>query len=245
MWLFDRPIAHRGFHTDIKVATENSMSAFKLAIEKGYNIETDVHLLKSGEVVIFHDNTLSRVCGKNVAIKNLTLDDIKDDDYLLPNGEHIPLFSELLDIIDGEKNGILLELKFNGFNYDLERAVYELIKGKESYIAVQAFNPYTSYWFKEHAPEFTRGMLSDTMVFPLTHAVWNKGQPDFLAYNVNTIDACVRNFVKKKNAHLLTWTVRKPELLDKAYEAGANNIIFEKLNLDELGFDKAKLKPVE
>ena len=64
MWLFERPIAHRGYHNE--TATENSMSAFRLAIEKGYNIETDVHLLKSGEVVIFHDNTLNRVCKKNV-----------------------------------------------------------------------------------------------------------------------------------------------------------------------------------
>lgn len=240
MWLFERPIAHRGYHNE--TATENSMSAFRLAIEKGYNIETDVHLLKSGEVVIFHDNTLKRVCKKNVAISELTLDDIKSDNYLLPNGEHIPLFSELLDIIDGEKNGILLELKFNGFNYDLEKAVYELIKGKESYIAVQAFNPYTSVWFKNNAPEFTRGMLSDLFVFPLTASVWNKGKPDFLAYNIKFIDKCILNFVEKKNTKLLSWTVRAPKLLAKAIDAKVNNIIFEKLDLDELGFSKDKLK---
>lgn len=243
MWLFDRPIAHRGYHTE--TATENSMSAFRLAIEKGYNIETDVHLLKSGEVVIFHDDTLTRVCGKNVAIKNLTLEDIRSDKYLLPNGEHIPLFSELLDIIDGEKNGILLELKFNGFNYALERAVYELIRGKESYIAIQAFNPFTSVWFKKNAPEFCRGMLSDLFVFPLTACVWRKGAPDFLAYNILAADKCILHFVKRHKTHLLTWTVRRPELLDKAYAVGANNVIFEKLNLDELNFSSDKLKPTE
>ena len=52
MWLYDRPIAHRGLHDNAN--TENSMGAFRNAIEKGYNIETDVHILKSGEVVIFH-----------------------------------------------------------------------------------------------------------------------------------------------------------------------------------------------
>ncbi len=243
MWLFERPIAHRGYHNES--ATENSMSAFRLAIEKGYNIETDVHLLKSGEVVIFHDNTLTRLCNKNVAIKDLTLDDIKGDEYLLPNGEHIPLFSELLDIIDGEKNGILLELKFNGFNYDLEKAVYELIKGKESYIAIQAFNPYTSVWFKNNAPEFKRGMLSDMYVFPFTAAVWKKGAPDFLAYNIGLLDKCVLNFAKRKNTDLLCWTVRSEGALTKAIECGVNNIIFEKIDLDALNFSQDKLKPAK
>ena len=59
MWLFEQPVAHRGLHDD--KATENSMASFRNAIERGYNIETDVHLLKSGEVVVFHDNTLKRV----------------------------------------------------------------------------------------------------------------------------------------------------------------------------------------
>ena len=133
MWLFERPIAHRGLHNDVH--TENSMSSFANAIEHGYNIETDVHLLKSGEVVVFHDNTLKRVCGKDVKIEELTAADIKGDNYLLPNGEHIPLFSEMLELVDG-KVGILLELKFAGFSGKLEKAVADLIKGKESWIAV-------------------------------------------------------------------------------------------------------------
>ena len=77
MWLFERPIAHRGLHNE--TLTENSMGSFANAIERGYNIETDVHLLKSGEVVVFHDNTLKRVCGKDVKISDLTLEDIKSD----------------------------------------------------------------------------------------------------------------------------------------------------------------------
>lgn len=241
MWLFDRPIAHRGLHNE--TVTENSMGAFKLAIEAGYNIETDVHLLKSGEVVIFHDNTLKRVCGKNVAINKLTLDDIKGDEYLLPNGEHIPLFEDLLNIIDGEKNGILLELKFNGLNYDLEKAVYELIKGKESFIAVQAFNPYTAVWFKENAPEFIRGILCDRPLYPFMSCVWDKANPHFLAYNIKAIDKCVLKFVEKKNTNLLSWTIRKPELLSKALELNVNNIIYEHLNLDELNFSQSQLAP--
>lgn len=233
MWLYDRPIAHRGLHDNAD--TENSMGAFRKAIEKGYNIETDVHILKSGEVVIFHDFTLKRVCGKNVKITDLTLDDIKGNDYLLPNGEHIPLLSELLEIAEG-KTGILLEIKINGFNYNVEKAVLELIKGKENFIAVQAFNPWTIAWFRQHAPEFTLGILSDGIILPVDKLMMKKMRPDFIAYNIKSIGKCTIKYIKKKNLKTLVWTVRKEELFDKAVSINVDNIIFEHLDPYKYGY---------
>lgn len=241
MWLYDRPIAHRGLHD--KELTENSMAAFEKAIEFGYNIETDVHLLKSGEVVIFHDNTLKRVCGKNAKISDLTLDDIKGENYLLPNGEHIPLLSEFLELAE-DKTGILLELKINGFNYLLEEAVYELIKGKESIIAVQSFNPWTVAWFAENAPEFLRGLLSYNYIFPLGKLMRKRVKSHFLAFDIKSLTPAIAQYATKNKLNLLTWTVRTPELLDKAIDIGVNNIIYEKIDLDGLGFTMSKLAPV-
>ena len=241
MWLFERPIAHRGLHNE--TLTENSMGSFANAIERGYNIETDVHLLKSGEVVVFHDNTLKRVCGKDVKISDLTLEDIKSDNYLLPSGEHIPLFSEMLELVDG-KVGILLELKFDGFSYKLEQAVYDLIKGKESWIAVQAFSPYTVQWFAKNAPEFYRGLLSlGVLAFDLP-LHFKKMNPDFIAFQVNDL-GIIKHYVKKKNRNLLCWTVNSPEKVNRAIDAGVNNIIFEKIDLDALGFSLDKLSPAK
>ncbi|MBR1746629.1 MAG: hypothetical protein IJ735_00275 [Clostridia bacterium] len=245
MWLFEKPIAHRGQHDDIDVRTENSMAAFRKAIESGYNIETDVHLLKSGEVVIFHDNTLTRVCGKKVNIKDLTLDDIQGDEYLLPNKEHIPLLVDLLQLVEGTQSGILLELKINGANYDLEKAVYSLIKGKESFIAVQSFNPWTVAWFSENAPEFYRGLLAVPAVLQLGKTMYKKMNPNFLAYDIKSLNNSVVKFITKKNINLLSWTIRTPELLDKALSFGVNNIIYEKLDLDALKFDMSKVKPIQ
>ena len=53
--------AHRGLHRE--GAEENSMTAFKNAVENGYGIELDVRFSKDGELVVFHDATLKRVCG--------------------------------------------------------------------------------------------------------------------------------------------------------------------------------------
>ena len=244
MWLFEKPIAHRGQHDDKTVRTENSMAAFRKAVESGYNIETDVHLLKSGEVVIFHDNTLTRVCGKKVNIKDLTLDDINGDDYLLPNKEHLPLLQELLDLVEGTQSGILLELKINGANYDLEKAVYKLIKGKEDHIAVQSFNPWTVCWFAANAPEFYRGLLAVPSVMALGRTMLKKMRPDFIAYDIKSLKQSTVNYIDKKQFKLLSWTIRTPELLEKALSLGVNNIIYELIDLDALGFDMTKVRPI-
>ena len=50
--------AHRGLHNKEKGIPENSMAAFRLAVEHGYGAELDVHLLKDGRLAVFHDATL-------------------------------------------------------------------------------------------------------------------------------------------------------------------------------------------
>lgn len=59
-----RYYAHRGgLHNNKNSNPENSMTAFKLAIENQYGIELDVQLSKDGIPVIFHDFDLKRACG--------------------------------------------------------------------------------------------------------------------------------------------------------------------------------------
>ena len=65
-------IAHRGVH-DNKEIPENSMKAFKLALDKKYNIEFDIHVTKDEKLVIFHDDNLARMTGVDKNIEDLTL----------------------------------------------------------------------------------------------------------------------------------------------------------------------------
>lgn len=237
--LYTRPIAHRGLHD--KSIPENSLESFENAIKNNYNIETDVHLLKSGEVVIFHDFTLKRMCNKNVSISDLTLDDIKSDEYLLPNGQHIPLLSEVIDFVNG-KTGLLVELKIT-FGSKLEKAVHKLIKGKESWIYIQSFKPTIISYFNKNAPEFERGILSDNIVFPITKLFIKKMQPDFISYGVkNTSKVSLHKLMKKYKMNLLTWTINTEDKVNKSINDNANNIIFEKVDLDKIEFNMEKLQ---
>ena len=60
----NRHDAHRGLHDNRTSAPENSLEAFRMAVEAGYGIEMDVQLTKDNIPVVFHDKTLKRMCGK-------------------------------------------------------------------------------------------------------------------------------------------------------------------------------------
>ena len=54
--------AHRGCHSSERGIPENSIPAFRAAVEKNYGIELDIHITKDNQLVVFHDDTLTRMC---------------------------------------------------------------------------------------------------------------------------------------------------------------------------------------
>ena len=69
------PFAHRG---GAKLWPENTLTSFQGAIDAGYRwIETDIHMTADGEIVIFHDATLSRTTEGHAPIAELTLRELK------------------------------------------------------------------------------------------------------------------------------------------------------------------------
>ena len=54
---YDTLIAHRGESID---APENTLPAYKMAVERGFGFECDVYLSKDGRVFTFHDRNLKR-----------------------------------------------------------------------------------------------------------------------------------------------------------------------------------------
>ena len=67
--------AHRAGASDYD---ENTLSAFKTTYEQGMRAyETDVRSTKDGQLVSFQDDNLKRIVGKEGAIEDLTLSEIK------------------------------------------------------------------------------------------------------------------------------------------------------------------------
>ncbi len=91
--------AHRGLHDLTKGRPENSMAAFRAAIDAGLGAELDVHLLADGSLAVVHDSDLSRVTGQRVLVEELTAADLPRFP-LQGTEERIPLFGEVLALFE-------------------------------------------------------------------------------------------------------------------------------------------------
>lgn len=100
--------AHRGFH-DKPVIPENSLPAFRRAIEHGFGAELDVHLLKDGTLAVFHDSDLRRCANADGQIEDLTLEELKQL-RLEGTDEQIPTFDEVLALFESA-TPLIIELK--------------------------------------------------------------------------------------------------------------------------------------
>lgn len=67
--------SHRGASS---TALENTWPAFRRACELGVGIELDVQITKDGVVLVFHDDNLKRLSGKNLRIEETDYEKIKD-----------------------------------------------------------------------------------------------------------------------------------------------------------------------
>lgn len=106
-------IAHRGYWNE--KFTENSLGAFKEAINHDIAFELDVHLSKDNQLIVCHDDDLIRTTGKKGIIEELTVEEIKNN-YRLLDGSLVPTFQEVLDL-NKEKVPIICELKVHNKNY--------------------------------------------------------------------------------------------------------------------------------
>ena len=137
-------IAHRGIYDNKKIF-ENSLEAFKKAIDKGYAIELDLRLTKDNKIVIFHDDKLERLTNEKGYIKDKNF--IELEKIKLINNSKIPTFKEVLDLVNG-KVPLLIELKSNIKGTRLEKEVVKELKNYKGEYAIQSFNPRTILWFR-------------------------------------------------------------------------------------------------
>ncbi len=138
-------VAHRGLWN--KDISENSLKAFKRAIDNNFALEFDVHLTKDNELVVIHDEDLKRLTGKEGIVEHLTLKELQENYHLL-DGQKIPTFVEVLDLIN-EQVPCLVELKVYEKNYKaLSKRVLEVmmpkVKNKKNFVFI-SFDP-RSLW---------------------------------------------------------------------------------------------------
>ena len=222
--------AHRGLHKP--GVPENSMAAFRAALDHGYGIEFDVHLLADGNLAIIHDSSLKRTAGADVHIEDLTTEELKN--YPLQGTEEcIPTFPELLDLYAG-KAPLIVELKPERGNHAaLCETAARMLEHYEGVYCIESFDPRCVRWFKENRPQVIRGQLAENFLksdskmplwlrFALTHQLMNFGTvPDFTAYKFADRKQLSSQICRKLwKAQGVTWTLKTREEYDIAVTEG-------------------------
>ena len=227
---YGRSFAHRGLHSEDKTVPENSLEAFRLAAAAGYGAELDVQLTKDGQVVVFHDDTLDRVCGVPGRIDEKSFDELKLL-RLCGTEQRIPLLTEALAVIRG-KGPLIVELKDGKRNRELCEKTYAILADYEGQVCIESFNPMIVRWFRFHARDLVRGQLATTWkdygsvakptAFLLSRCLLNfLSRPQFIAYRVGIRPLTV-HLSEALGAMRFGWTVRS-----ERHERHRDAVIFE------------------
>ena len=222
--------AHRGLHDAAK--PENSMAAFRAALDAGFGIEFDLHLLKDGNLGVMHDSELLRITGVSGKMEDLTTEDLGK--YRLGGTEEtIPQFSQVLELFDG-KAPLIIELKCVDGNYaKLAETACRQLEGYKGLYCLESFDPRVVRWLKCNRPDLIRGQLSENSLvrqtkhpwilrFALTYLLSNfLTRPDFIAYDFPTRKN-LSVFLCRKLWKIpgVSWTLKTREQFEAAMEEG-------------------------
>lgn len=223
--------AHRGLHSP--GIPENSMAAFRLALQEGYGVELDIHLLKDGSLGVIHDSLLRRTAGRDGRVESLTREELNTV-FLEGTRETIPELGQVLELFAG-KAPLIIELKPHEDNWaELTETACKRLADYQGLYCLESFDPRCIRYLRKHHPEWIRGQLAEnflktqnTLSFPLklllTHNLLNFWTvPDFIAYRFDhRKDSCTNALCRKLwKAQGVSWTIRRREDYDAAVKEG-------------------------
>jgi len=238
--------AHRGFH-DKENAPENSMAAFRRAVEHGMSSEIDVHRIADGSLVVFHDDELKRMTGAPGRIADYDIESLSKL-RLAGTDEMIPSFDDVLELYENTGLHLLIELKVDKRNHkELAAAVADRLVRYEGDFAVQSFDPRAVREFRKHMPGIALGLLTKnyfnkddgaikTWIAKVSNLFFNRmAAADFASFKFkDKKNRLLHMAIKRRGMGRLTWTLRTPKAYKAAVSAGYIPI-FE-------GFDPGEIK---
>lgn len=221
-WMY----AHRGLHDNGTDAPENSLRAFRKAVEAGYGIELDVQLTKDGIPVVFHDFTLKRICGEEGKLCQYTYEELQRYP-LCGTDQRIPKLEEVLKLVDG-RVPLIVELKTDNLDIKVCGKADALLAGYPGMYCIESFNPLAVLWYRRNRKEVARGQLSDAFLkegeyggglyFLLQNLLLNwLAKPDFVAYNRKYPRILSRRICRGLYHNTAAaWTVKSQEQMEEA-----------------------------
>ncbi len=215
-------IGHRGA---MGHETENTLASIQKAMDLGVDmIEIDVFKIESGEIVVFHDDTVDRLANASGPLELFNIVDLKK--LTLDGGHKIPMLQDVLRLID---NKVALNIELKGD--DTADRVNFIVS---SYIQRQGWSPenFIISSFKWNELEDMREYNDSIQIAVLTSedplkAITKAKELKATAINPQFESLTQENVnqIHEEGLKVYTWTVNEPADIEKMKSFGVDGII--------------------
>ena len=214
-------IGHRGA---MGYETENTIASIQKALDLGVDmIEIDVFKIKSGEIVVFHDEKLDRLSNAGGNIEGYNIFDLRK--VVLEGNHHIPMLQDVLKVID---NKVILNIELKGAgtadrvnfitNYYIEKKGWTL----DNFV-ISSFNWDELRTMRKINPKMAIAVLTEEN--PID-AIAVAKELDAVAINpwFKTLTEETTKQIQKEGFKVYTYTVNEAEEINKMREFGVDGI---------------------
>ena len=222
---------HRGASA---AAPENTLEAFALAADMGaHGVELDVHLTRDGELVVTHDEEISRVSDGEGFVRDLTLKELKALRFNRTHPEYadarIPTLSEVFQLLKPTGLEINIELKNSWIPYPgLEEKVIALTAREfaPERVIFSSFSHASMQRVKQIDPSLRCGLLYDaSLVRPWAYAVALGMDALHPMYTEVITPGGECAAAHRAGILVHTWTVNRPDDIRAVLREGADIVI--------------------
>lgn len=228
-------VAHRGLSG---IFPENTMLAFEKAIE--YNpeaMEIDVQMTKDGELIVFHDEEISRTTGCKGWVKDFTLAEIKALDAFDGkenfHGQRVPTLDEYFSLIADKDLVTFVELKNSFITYPgMEEKVLDCIKRHkiENKVVIYSANHYSVMNFEAMAPSIDICFPFDNWIFDYGEYCKKRNVTKTIPYHKAMTRDIIDDF-HKNGVEVYPWTVDDPETMREMIEMGVDGLLTNRIDI--------------
>jgi glycerophosphoryl diester phosphodiesterase len=215
-------IGHRGA---MGHETENTLASVQKALDLGVDmIEIDVFKISSGELVVFHDQTVDRLTNGPGNIEEYNISDLSR--LILDGGHKIPMLQDVLKLID---NKVVLNIELKGAN-TADKVNHTI----DFYTKSRGWSPdnFIISSFNWDELRTMRKLNKNVAIAVLTEddpldAIEVGKELNAVAINpyFKNLDADVAKKIKEAGFKIYTWTVNEPEDIIAMKNLGVDGII--------------------
>lgn len=225
-------IAHRGASA---LAPENTMAAFRLAKQLGADgIELDVMLSADGQLVVIHDQSVSRTTNGQGKVNEMRWDELKKLDAGASfderfSGEPLPLLEHVFEELGGQ---FLINVELKNYATPKDQLTEKVIKLVQKTnlmdsVILSSFKATNLLKAEKLAPDLPRGLLTLPGLLGIPYRGWlgKRYHYDALHPYFKDVNSSLVRRLHKQGKKVNVWTVDKPEDLRRMRDLGVDMVI--------------------